>query len=147
MQCFKLKSCSGNAELYPVALGVTWGWCRCLGEVPVLGIPSCLISGRESEILTKSCLLPSTLCCSLILFMFLKCSLPCPKAIPSLRILLLLIPFLSLTLPSVRFAVSLVNAFPLVLSYLSLLVSTLMPILKGNHCTLALSNFLPSWLR
>lgn len=121
VQCFKVQSCSGNAEQYPVALGVTWGWCKCVGEVPTLAVPSCLISSQASEILTTCCLPRSTLCCGLILFMSLKCSLPCcPKGIPSsLQILLLLIPF-PLTLPSVRFAVSLVNVFPVVLSNLSL---------------------------
>lgn len=73
-------------------------------------------------------------------------TLPYLKAIlSSWQTVLLLIPFLSLTLPSVRFAVSLVNVFPLVLNHL-VAVSTVKPLLKGHHCTLSLSSFLPSWL-
>lgn len=72
--------------------------------------------------------------------------LPCLKAIlSSLQTVLLLIPFPSLTLPSVRFAVSLVNVFPLVFNHLVTL-SMLKLLFKGRDCPLSLSSFLPSWL-
>lgn len=62
-------------------------------------------------------------------------TLPCLKAIlSSWQTVLLLVPFPSLTLPNVRFAVSLVNVSPLVLNHL-VTVSTVKPLLKDHHCT------------
>lgn len=147
VQCFKVMlKCT---QWHFITNAVMWVWCRCLGELPMLGVASCLNCSQDQIRIRNlnpapGCLPPFNLCWSPVLLMSLECSLGCcPEAIPSsLQIQYFLSPSTSLTLPSVSFIVSLVNAFPLAFSDLCQF-PMLTPILKGHRLALPLNNFLP----